>query len=569
MAESGIDPRCVHVEAIKKGINPSSRENRVFFNNLITVYANSNLHSSALQLFHSIPRPNTVTWTSIITAFSNSPIAVGLFISMLRHPRRTLPNARTFASLLKTCASLPNHSLGPQLHSLSFKLCLHNSPFVASAFISVYSKSGNWNAACKVFDEMPDRDEVCFAAIINGLAQNKRTIDSLHYFILMKRQSIPSTFHSISGVLCAISRAAMLELCMAIHAHAVITGLDLDIYVATALIDGYGKCGLVEEARKLFNEFEIGSNLALWNAMMAAYALQGSKENVIELFNSMEKRGVRPDEYTFLAILTAFYNAGMAIETEMWLNKMKLDYKLNPWIEHYTCLIGAMGRFGRLEEAKKVASTMPYEPDAAVYRVLLSSCANNGNADSAWGLAEKLWEIEPNDDSAYVILSNVYAGASMWEEVKKVWKMMRERGVRKEVARSWIEVRGQNHVFFAGDKRHYRNEEIREKVKELMVEIEKLGYVAKLDEILHEVEEKEKREFLWWHGEKLAVAFGLLEGVVPRGKPLRILKNLRMCKDCHEAFKYIGVVAEREIIVRDVHRYHRFLNGRCSCGDSW
>ncbi|KAK6122916.1 hypothetical protein DH2020_043340 [Rehmannia glutinosa] len=567
-ANPKTDPRCVHTQAITKGINPSP-QNRAFFNNLITLYSNHNLNSSALQLFHSIPCPNTVTWTSIISAFANSPTAIRLFLSMLRHPRQCLPNARTFATLLKTCASLSDNSLGPQLQSLSFKLSLHQNPFVGSAFVSLYCKTRDLDAARKVFDEMSDRDEVCFSAIINGLAQNKRPVDALRYFVEMKRQNVISTFYSISGALCAASRAAMLDQCMIIHGHAVVTGLDLDIYVGTALIDGYGKCGVVEEAVRVFNELEMELNVAGWNAMMAAYALLGRKENVVELFRSMESRGMKADEYSFLAILTAFYNAGMVIETEMWLNKMKMQYKLEPRIEHYTCLVGAMGKVGKLDEAEKVALTMPYEPDAAVWRVLLSSCANNKNPDVAWRMTEKLLEIDPNDDSAYVILANVFASASMWDEVKKVWKMMRDKRVRKEVGRSWIEVRGDLHVFFAGDRRHARKDEIFAKLTELMAEIEKLGYVPNSDEMLHELEEKEKRELLWYHSEKLAVAFGLLSGVTPPGKPLRIAKNLRICKDCHQAFKYISIVAEREIIVRDVHRYHRFLNGSCSCADSW
>ncbi|KAH6768422.1 hypothetical protein C2S51_013758 [Perilla frutescens var. frutescens] len=562
------DPRCIHAQSIKKCVRPTP-QNRAFFNNLITLYSKFNLHSSALQLFHSIPCPNTVTWTSIISASVNSPLAFRLFLAMLRHPRQARPNERTFATILKSCAFLSDYSMGPQLQSLSLKLSLHENPFVGSALVSLYCKSRDLDAALKVFDEMPERDEVCYAAVINGLAQNQRPLDALRYFVEMKRETVVSTFHSVSGALSAASRAAMLDQCMLIHGHAVVTGLDFQTYVATALIDGYGKCGIVEEARKVFDELEMELNAVGWNAMMAAYAQQGSHENVVELFRLMESRGIEADEYSFLAVLTAFYNAGMVKETEMWLNRMKVQYGLEPMIEHYTCLVGAMGKAGKIEEAEKVAMMLPYEPDAAVWRVLLSSCANNKNPEVAWRMTKRLLEINPNDDSAYVILANAFASTARWDEVKKVWKMMRNNRVRKEVGRSWIEVQGQVHVFFAGDRRYSRNDEIYAKLTELMSDIEKLGYVPNLDEMLHEVDEEEKEELLWHHSERLAVAFGLLSGVTPAGKPLRIIKNLRICKDCHQAFKYIATVAKREIIVRDVHRYHRFSNGSCSCGDSW
>jgi len=243
---------------------------------------------------------------------------------------------------------------------------------------------------------------------------------------------------------------------------------------------------------------------------------------------------------------------------------------LEPGLEHYTCLVGALGRAGRLQEAEGVAMTMPFVPDAAVWRALLSSCAYHGAADMAWAMARRLLEINPHDDSAYVIAANVLSVAGRWDEVAEVRKMMKDRRVKKEGGRSWIEVRGKVYVFLAGDRRHESTEEIYEKLAELMKEIEKLGYVPVWKEMmLHKVGEGEKKEALWYHSEKLAVAFGVVSGAAPPGKALRIVKNLRICRDCHEVFKYFSRVLERDIIVRDVNRYHRFLNGSCSCGDIW
>ncbi|KAL1535223.1 hypothetical protein AAHA92_31305 [Salvia divinorum] len=562
MAKAIGDPRCVHAQAIRKCVTPTP-QNIAFFNNLITLYSKFKLHSSALHLFHSIPCPDTVTWTSIISASANSPLAsCRLFLSMLRHPLRPRPNSHTLSNLLRTCASLSDHSIAPQLQSLSLKLSLHHHPYVASAFVSLYCKTRDLGAALKVFDEMPHRDEVCYAALINGLAQNQRSLDALRYFVEMKRESVASTVHSVSGALSAASRVAMLEQCLIMHGHAVVTGLDSDVYAATALIDGYSKCGVVEEARVVFDEMGTEVNLVGWNAMMAGYAQQGSHDHAVELFELMESRGIEADEFSFLALLTAFYNAGMVEETEIWLNRMKQEYGLEPSIEHYTCLVGAMGKAGKLEEAEKVALTMPYKPDAALWRVLLSICADQRNPQVAWRMSEKLLEINPNDDSAYVILANTFASAARWEEVKKVWTMMRDNGVRKEAGSSWIEVRGRTQVFFAGrDVRHPRKDEIEAKLAELMSESARLGYVLSEDD--------ERKELLWYHSEKLAVAFGLLSGVTPEGKAVRIVKNLRICRDCHEFFKCISRVTKREIIVRDVHRYHRFVNGGCNCGDSW
>ena len=557
------NPRLIHAQAIKSAIT-----DRSFYNSLITLYSKSNLLSKAVRIFHHhIPSPNVVSWTALISAYASTSFALLHFISMLRHP--TLPNQRTLASLLKTCASLPSLSFGLQLHSLSLKLSLSAQPFVSSALVNFYSKCRLPLEACRVFDEITQRDEVCFAALIVGLAQNAWPVDALLVFGEMKACNVGSTMYSVSGALRAASELAALEQCRIIHGHAVSTGFDSNLIVGTALVDGYGKAGLVLDARRIFDELLPSLNEVAWNAMMAGYAQQGDQRSVVELFNSMEARGLVPDEYSFLAILTSLYNAGLVGEAEWWLTRMKVDYGLEPGLEHYTCLVGAMGRAGQLEDAERVAMTMPFEPDAAVWRALLSSCAMHGAADMAWAMGRRLMQLDPQDDSAYVIVANVLATNGRWDEVAEVRKMMKDRMVKKEGGRSWIEVRGKVHVFLAGDRRHERSHEIYAKLVELMEKIEELGYSPVLKEMLHEVEEGVKKETLWYHSEKLAVAFGVVSDAAPPGKALRIVKNLRICKDCHEAFKYISCVVEREIIVRDVNRYHRFLNGTCTCGDYW
>ncbi|KAK9072483.1 hypothetical protein SSX86_008917 [Deinandra increscens subsp. villosa] len=499
---------------------------------------------------------------------SNTPAALTHFVSMLRHP--TLPNQRTLAILLKTCASLSSLSFGLQLHALSIKLSLASEPFSASSLIHFYSKTRLPNNARKVFDEMPQRDSVCFSSVIVGLAQNSKPIDALSYFSEMRACGFGSTNYSVSAALRASAELAALEQCRMVHAHSIINGLDLNVIVGTALVDGYGKCGMVNEARLVFDELVPIMNLIGWNAMMSSYAQQGDKDSVLELFSMMELQGLAPDGYSFLSVMTAFCNRGLADETEQWFKKMKLEYKLEPWIEHYTCLVGAIGRAGRLEEAKSIAFTMPnYKADAAMWRSLLSTSAHHGNVEMVKEMSQKLQELDPQDDSAYVIAANAFSVAGRLNEVQEVRKLMKDRRVKKEGGLSWIEVCGQVHVFLAGDRRHDQTEKIYLKLADLMEKISKLGYVPVCDQMLHDVGKGEMIEALWYHSEKLALAFGLVADVAPRGKALRIVKNLRICRDCHEAFKYISRVVEREIIVRDVNRYHRFLDGGCNCGDYW
>ncbi|KAL3506215.1 hypothetical protein ACH5RR_031597 [Cinchona calisaya] len=561
MSSPDTDPRVIHARAIKTHLP------RPLLISLITLYSNANLRPYSLRIFQTLRNRDVVAWTALISAFSNTPFAFHRFISMLRDS--TLPNSHTFCNLFSTCASLSSLPFAFQLHSLAHKLSRVSDPFTASALVSLYCKNRLIDDARKVFDRMPMKDGVCFSSMINGLAQNGKPFQALCYFGEMRRCGVESRTYSVSGALRAVSELAMLEQSRIIHGHGVVTGLNLDVVVGTALIDAYGKCGLVVGARRLFDELEMGLSVFGWNAMMAGYAQQGDKDNVLELFSLMEGRGFKPDDYSFLAVSAALCNSGLAKESRNWITKMRVEYNVEPGLEHYTCLIGALGRTGWLEEAERVALTMPFEPDAAVWRVLLSTSACHGNADMTWRMGQKLLEMDPNDDSAYVISANAFAGVEMWDEVKDVRRMMKERNVRKKGGRSWIEVQGEVHEFLAADKRHERNDAIYAKLAELMEEIEKLGYEPVLDEMLHDVDKKEKKEALWVHGEKLALAFGVLCGAAPPGKALRIVKNLRICRDCHEAFKYFSIVVEREIIVRDVNRYHKFFNGSCSCGDIW
>ncbi|MCD7453412.1 hypothetical protein HAX54_020828 [Datura stramonium] len=322
--------RCIHAQTITTG---AAKANRAVLNNLITLYSKSNLRSDAARVFQSIPSPNVVSWTALTSAFSNSPLSFHHFISMLRHPSRILPNAHTLTSLLKTCASLPSLTFGTQLHSVAIKLGFSSQLFTVSALVSLYFKTGLLNNAKMMFDEMSMRNE------------NSKPIDALSCFVEM-RSALKSTMASVSGALRAASDMAMLEQ---------LTGLNLNIIVGSALIDGYGKCGLVGNARGVFDELEMELNIVGWNAMMAGYAQQGEHGNAVELFTLMEERGMVPDDYSFLATLTAFYNASLVEETEIWFRRMTEEYSLEPCLEHYNCLVGALGKEGRLEEAERIA----------------------------------------------------------------------------------------------------------------------------------------------------------------------------------------------------------------------
>ncbi|GJM88390.1 hypothetical protein PR202_ga04448 [Eleusine coracana subsp. coracana] len=215
-----------------------------------------------------------------------------------------------------------------------------------------------------------------------------------------------------------------------------------------------------------------------------------------------------------------------------------------------------LGQAGKLDEAFDLISDMPFKPDGCIWGSLLGSCQVHNNVDLAEVAAEKLFHMEPDNAGNYVLLSNIYASKKMWDGVNRVREMMMDVGLKKEKGCSWIEIKNIVHMLLAGDDSHPMMTAIIEKVKQLNIEMGRLG-----------VEEQEKDDIPSVHSEKLAVALGLIS--TSPGTSLRVIKNLRICGDCHEAMKFISSFEGREISVRDTNRFYHFRDGNCSCRDYW
>ena len=250
------------------------------------------------------------------------------------------------------------------------------------------------------------------------------------------------------------------------------------------------------------------------------------------------------------------------------LFKTMIDsYGIAPQMEHYSCMVDLLGRAGLVDEAMNLIKKMPMQADAVVWGALLGACRTHRNTDIAEIAAKKLLHLEPGNSGHYVLLSNIYASSGRWEDVAGLRKVMSSRKVSKSPGCSWIEFEDEVHKFLAGDMSHPQSEQLHEYLETLSERMKKEGYVPDTSCVLHNVDEDEKETLLCGHSEKLAMAFGLLN--TRPGTTIRVAKNLRVCNDCHLAAKYISKMLDREIILRDVRRFHHFSNGNCSCGDYW
>lgn len=227
---------------------------------------------------------------------------------------------------------------------------------------------------------------------------------------------------------------------------------------------------------------------------------------------------------------------------------MARDYKINPTVQHYTCMVDLLGHCGQLDEAYDLIRQMDVMPDSGVWGALLNSCKTHGNVGLAEVAFEKLTELEPDDSGNYAILANLFAQSGKWEGVARLRQLMIDKGIKKNIACSWIEVKNRVYAFLSGDVSHPNSGAIYAELKRLEGLMREAGYVPDTGSVFHDVEEDEKTDMVCSHSERLAIAFGLIS-TLP-GTRLLITKNLRICEDCHYATKFISKITKREITVR-------------------
>ena len=484
----------------------------------------------------------------------------------LMHKQGDRSDDFTLATVLKTCGSLFAMNQGKQVHAYAIKSGYDLDLWVSSGVLDMYVKCGDMKAAHFAFNCIPVPDDVAWTTMISGCIENGEEERAFHVYSQMRLMGVLPDEFTIATLAKASSCLTALEQGRQIHANALKLNCSGDPFVGTSLVDMYAKCGSIDDAYSLFKRIEM-RNIAAWNAMLVGLAQHGEGKEALQLFEQMRSLGIKPDKVTFIGVLSACSHSGLVSEAYKQIKSMDRDYGIKPEIEHYSCLADALGRAGLVREAEKLIESMSLEASASMYRALLAACRVQGDTETGKRVATKLLELEPSDSSAYVLLSNMYAAASKWTEVKLARTMMRGQNVKKDPGFSWIEVKNKIHLFVVDDRSNPQSELIHKKVKDVIRDIKQEGYVPETDFTLVDVEEEEKERALNHHSEKLAVAFGLMS--TPPSTLIRVIKNLRVCGDCHNAMKYISKVYDREIVLRDANRFHRFKDGKCSCGDFW
>ncbi|KAK7851978.1 pentatricopeptide repeat-containing protein At3g62890-like [Quercus suber] len=566
------------------------------------------ISSTHPTLHFAHPTLESFIWNTLIRAhfqagsraelLTRTPLNV--FLRMRFHGVK--PDFHTFPFLLQSFNSPPHFQSGKQIHAQALLCGLANDPFVQTSLINMYSNCGNlmlarqvfdeisqpdlpsWNSivnanvkvglidvARKVFDDMPDRNVISWSCMINGYVscgEYKEALALFREMQMVEANGVRPNEFTMSSVLSACGRLGALEHGKWIHAYIGKCGMEVGVVLGTSLIEMYAKCGIIERAKWVFHNMDPhNKDVMAWSAMISGLAMYGHAEECLELFTEMTSYGVRPNAVTFLGVLCACVHGGLVSEGKEYFGRMSEEFGITPLIQHYGCMVDLFGRAGLIQEARNLVNSMPMDPDVPVWGALLSGSRMHGDIETCEIALRKLIELDPTNSGAYVLLSNVYAKMGRWADVRHVRDLMEARGIKKVPGCSLVEVGGVLHEFFVGDDSHPETKEIYKMLDEIMKRLKMEGYVGNTNEVLLDLDEEGRELALSLHSEKLAIAFCFLK--TSPGTPIRIVKNLRICSDCHVAIKTISRVFDREIVVRDCNRFHHFKGGLCSCKEYW
>ncbi|KAK3195014.1 hypothetical protein Dsin_026324 [Dipteronia sinensis] len=452
----GLYVKCGCLEFARQLFDRMPTRDSVSFNSMIDGYVKCGYIDSARELFDCMPtkEKNLISWNSMISGYAKLgegfESAWELFEKM---PERDLIS---WNSMIDGCVKCGKMSDAQAL----FKRMPKRDVVSWANMIDGYAKLGRLDLARALFDKMPGRDVIACNAMMGGYVQNGYCKEALEIFHDMQCESdLCPNDTSLLIVLSAIAQLGHVDKGIAIHCYLAKNEFPLNGKHGVALIDMYSKCGSIEDAISVFEDIK-GKNVDHWNAMINGLAIHGLGELAFDLLMEMERLSIEPDDITFIGVLNACGHAGLVKEGLLCFELMRRIHQLEPKLQHYGCMVDILGRAGHIEEARNFIDDMPIEPNDVIWRSLLSACKNHNNLNVGEPVAERLIGMDSSNSSSYVLLSNMFAGHSMWNDVRRVRTMMKERNLKKIPGCSWIELEGIVHEFFVQNKSHLQVGEI-------------------------------------------------------------------------------------------------------------
>ncbi|XP_010249456.1 PREDICTED: putative pentatricopeptide repeat-containing protein At3g25970 [Nelumbo nucifera] len=410
-------------------------------NSLINMFSVCGALECAHFVFYSVPCKNTSTWNEIILGCNLNCCtmeALKHFCSLWNAGVEA--NECTFSSILLACSRTEHQEICRQIHGSIIKSGFGFHAFVCSSLINAYARYGLVDDLYKIFYGIRRLDLACWGAMISALVQGGCSYEALEFLNCLKQAGEKLDEFILGSSLNACANITSNQQTRCIHLLAMKTGFENHVYVASAIIDAYAKCGDIESSRLEFDQFSGEDDVILFNTMIMAYAHHGLVMEATEIFKKMKSSSLQPSHATFVSVISACSHLGLVDQGQRFFDSLISDYGMEPSAEIFGCLVDLFSRNGFLEEAKYVIQMMPFDPWPSIWRSFLSGCRIHGNKALAEWATRHLLELVPKSDAAYVLLSKVYSEGGYWEDASKIRKRMKEKGVQKEPGYSWIEI---------------------------------------------------------------------------------------------------------------------------------
>ncbi|XP_062193723.1 pentatricopeptide repeat-containing protein At3g12770-like isoform X2 [Phragmites australis] len=461
-----VPGRAAHAHALR--VAARAVDARFLDNTLIAMYFACGDGWSARHVFEGMRDRDVVSWTSLISGLvQNGCPLQGLhhFASMMRS--EVCPDFVLLVSVLKAYMELDDLPGARAAHSLVVKSGFANELDVVITLIAMYARFGCIVAARALFDRVPSPqvNVILWNAMISGYSKNGLASEAVHLFKRMSKVAKSMTPDSVTlrSVILACAQLGSTELAEWMEDYVQGSKYRDDVLVNTALIDMYAKSGSIARAHAVFERMHMQErDVVVWSALIGGYGVHGHVKEAVALFEDMKCAGVKPNDVTFLGLLSACNHAGAVEKGWSYFHSMKHDYGIEPRHQHYACVVDLLARAGQLDRAYRFIMDMAIKPEMSVWGALLHGCKMHGHSNMAMAecAAQHIFELERSNAGHYVQLANLYASAGMWSHVAGVRVTMRERGVSKATGCSSVDINGEMHSFHAGDHSHPRANEI-------------------------------------------------------------------------------------------------------------
>ncbi|KAK9072163.1 hypothetical protein SSX86_008595 [Deinandra increscens subsp. villosa] len=408
--------RFVHAQVIvfNQGLDP------ICGSALVSAYSNLGLVDKARKVFDSLNEHDLVLYNTMIAGYGCcGDWEKGLHLFTVMRRIGIQPDGFTVVGLLSGFTSSKLLETCQGVHGYCLRNGFDSNAHISSVLVSMYSRCGRMNSAYKLFSSLSHPDLVTWSALISGFSQSREYHKAFVFFKRMNNEGRKSDSILVATLLAATAQMAILTPGVEIHGYAIRHNLDSDTMVSSALIDMYSKCGFLEMGLNVFNHMR-KRNIVSYNSAIASLGLYGRTSEAFKVYKQAVERGLKPDESTFCALLSACSHGGFVKEGRDIFRRMDVDFGIKAKTEHYVHFVKLLGMNGELEEAYNLICSLGDDVDSGIWGALLSCCDAHNDSKLAEIVARRVFERQPDRSTYKVMLSNFHAGNGRWDVVKNL-----------------------------------------------------------------------------------------------------------------------------------------------------